>query len=102
MTHCLCLDVPSCRAATTNSRLCCRQVQAMCADVASAQDSSLGMLAGLADQQQALAERLEVGLAQLRKEMKPSQQQVGWRARMSVPGVRSLSLLHCSRPVLQA
>ncbi|WIA42243.1 hypothetical protein OEZ86_008260 [Tetradesmus obliquus] len=52
-----------------------QQVQAMRADAASAQDSSLGMLAGLADQQQALAERLEVGLAQLRKEMKPSQQQ---------------------------
>ncbi|WIA21789.1 hypothetical protein OEZ85_004173 [Tetradesmus obliquus] len=52
-----------------------QQVQAMRGDAASAQDSSLGMLAGLADQQQALAERLDVGLAQLRKEMKPSQQQ---------------------------
>jgi hypothetical protein len=52
------------------------QVQALRADAASSQDSSLGMLAGLADGQQALSDRLEAAVAALRKEMKPSLQQV--------------------------
>jgi hypothetical protein len=47
-------------------------VQGLAADAASSQDSALGMLSGLADAQQALAERLEAGLGQLRREMRPS------------------------------
>jgi hypothetical protein len=53
------------------------QVVALRADAASSQDSSLGMLAGLADGQQALSDRLEAAVAALRKEMKPGLQQVG-------------------------
>jgi hypothetical protein len=64
------------------------------------------MLAGLADAQQALSDRLEAAVGALRKEMKPSLQQVqqgllvGAQTRACMPWLVALKAILCECPML--